>query len=228
MFCPNCGAQAIDGQKFCKTCGTNLELVSDALEGGEDTLGQLRLDIEALKSSAKNFGKGMHWAGPNWRDQAAEKPHRKDDPRLPKPKEWLSYSWQHSLKNGLLSLFGGAGLGIVLYYLGQIMINDGVIRSIEEASNRPIQGLESLARWAWMFALIPVLKGISQIIYAALFAESMATLAARFAPPPVAYQDIAPNNTAPIVPSLDEPPPSVTEHTTRMFEAQSQPRRESQ
>src|SRR5215210_1274916 len=220
MFCPKCGAQAIVGQKFCKTCGINLELVSNALEGGEDTLGQLRLDMEALKTSAKNFGKGVPFAVSNWHNNTVGKIHSKDEPRPPKPKDWLSYSWQHNLKNGLMGLFGGAGLGFVLYFLSQVAINNGAIRSIEEASNRPIHGLESLASWIWLFALIPMLKGLAQILYAALFAESMDTLAKRFAPPPVV--------TAPIAPSLNEPPPSVTEHTTRMFDSQPQPRRESQ
>jgi hypothetical protein len=228
MFCPKCGAQAIGGQRFCKTCGTNLELVSDALEGGEDTLGQLRLDMEALKTTAKNFGKGINWGGPDWHAQAGEKRQRDKDPRLPKPKEWLSYSWQHNLKNGLLSLFGGAGLGCVLYYLSQIAINEGFIRSLEEASNRPIHGLEPLARWVWIFALIPVLKGISQIIYAALFAESMATLAARFAPPQEIVQLQAPSLTSPITSNFSEAPPSVTENTTQIFDGHSQPRQESQ
>src|SRR5215210_1422800 len=88
MFCPKCGAQAIVGQKFCKTCGINLELMSNALEGGEDTLGQLRLDMEALKTSAKNFGKGVPLAVSNWHNNTVGKLHSKDEPRLPKPKEW--------------------------------------------------------------------------------------------------------------------------------------------
>ncbi len=33
MFCPKCGAQAIDGTKFCRNCGADLEVVSAALTG---------------------------------------------------------------------------------------------------------------------------------------------------------------------------------------------------
>ena len=33
MFCPNCGTQAIAGTKFCRSCGTDLDVVSAALTG---------------------------------------------------------------------------------------------------------------------------------------------------------------------------------------------------
>ena len=33
MFCPKCGTQAIDGTKFCRSCGADLEVVSAALTG---------------------------------------------------------------------------------------------------------------------------------------------------------------------------------------------------
>ena len=33
MFCPKCGTQAIDGTKFCRSCGADLETVSAALTG---------------------------------------------------------------------------------------------------------------------------------------------------------------------------------------------------
>jgi zinc-ribbon domain len=33
MYCPKCGVQNIDGASFCRACGTNLSLVSQALTG---------------------------------------------------------------------------------------------------------------------------------------------------------------------------------------------------
>lgn len=33
MFCPKCGTQAIEGTKFCRSCGSDLEIVTAALSG---------------------------------------------------------------------------------------------------------------------------------------------------------------------------------------------------
>ena len=36
MFCPTCGRDNSVGRKFCASCGTNLEAVSQALAGGDE------------------------------------------------------------------------------------------------------------------------------------------------------------------------------------------------
>ena len=36
MFCPTCGRDNSVGRKFCATCGTNLDVVSQALSGNDD------------------------------------------------------------------------------------------------------------------------------------------------------------------------------------------------
>jgi hypothetical protein len=36
MFCPSCGRENAQGIKFCVSCGTNLEIVSQALSGSPD------------------------------------------------------------------------------------------------------------------------------------------------------------------------------------------------
>lgn len=36
MFCPNCGRDNLRERKFCASCGTNLEVVSQALSGNRD------------------------------------------------------------------------------------------------------------------------------------------------------------------------------------------------
>jgi len=138
-----------------------------------------------------------------------------------------------------VSLFWGAGLGVVLYYLSQNAIDGGLIQRIEEASNGHVQGLEPIVRMIWLIALLPVLKGLAQIIYSAFFGESMATLTARFTPPPLLEEPrpFLRQDTAPVAerepversyePSI-EPPPSVTEHTTHFFEEeQRQAKRET-
>lgn len=264
MFCPKCGGESLEAQRFCKACGTNLQLINNALSGSDSPQGPFGIDVEALAKNAKDFAQSWKtsWSGAHmkmgagdlhgsrsadaWeerriareiRKQAREEARRQN---LPKPKEYMSYSWQHNLRNGLVSLFWGTGLGVVLYYLSQNAINDGLIQRIEESSNGHVQGLEPLVRMIWMIALLPVLKGLAQIFYAAFFGESMATLTARFTPPPlleepkpflrqdtapVAEREPVPRNYEPSI----EPPPSVTEHTTHFFdESQPQVKRETQ
>ncbi len=50
MFCPRCGRQATDTQRFCKSCGTNLQSVSQALTGTGLTPAQLADQDERLRS----------------------------------------------------------------------------------------------------------------------------------------------------------------------------------
>ncbi|HSB11629.1 MAG TPA: zinc ribbon domain-containing protein [Blastocatellia bacterium] len=266
MFCPKCGGESVEGQRFCKTCGTNLQLINDAIRTGDSPPGPFGFDVEALSRNAKEFAESWKksWSGVRTKDWTGSGPtlvglrvkqehidkirearrqrrQAREEARLrnlPRPRDYMSYSWQHNLRNGLLSLFWGSGLGVVLYYLGQTAINDGLIRHIEETSNGHVQGLEPLVRIAWMIALLPVLKGLAKIVYAAFFAESMATLTARFTAPP-ALPEPAPvlrHTTAPVaeretVPNYEPsivPPPSVTENTTQFFEEEQRQAKQNQ
>jgi hypothetical protein len=265
MFCPKCGGESLETQRFCKACGTNLQLINNALSGGDSPQGPFGIDVEALAKNARDFAQSWKtsWSGAHLKvgvndlhgprsDEAREerritreiKKQAREEARrqnLPKPKEYMSYSWQHNLRNGLVSLFWGTGLGIVLYYLSQNAIDAGLIGHIEEQSRGHVQGLEPVVRMIWLIALLPVLKGLAHIIYAAFFGESMATLTARFTPPPLLEepQPFLRQDTAPVIerepvprsydPSMVEPPPSVTEHTTHIFEEdQPQMKRETQ
>jgi hypothetical protein len=133
--------------------------------------------------------------------------------RPPRPREYLRYSWQHNLRDGLIGIAGGAALGAFLYFFGQAVITSPVIPSIE--ARWEIQGLPQLISLVWLVAAIPIVKGIAQLLYAALFAESIKTLAERFAPPQPVIQQIAPpsHDTR----SIAEPPASVTEQTTNIL-----------
>ena len=274
MFCPKCGGESLEGHKFCKACGANLQLVSDALSGGDDTLGQLRADMENLKRSivessrsvgraarkewrraahqAKQQGWAVHtpWAsgGPasrgRDRDQSSKDTTLYDendapeavtfyDKRLPKPKEWLRYSRQHNIKEGLLNLLGGGAMAGALYYLGHLAIESGTIADLEAKGN--IHGLEPLAAMIWLLAAVPVLKGLGQIVYGLLFAESIAKLSERFAPalvqiaqpqrqtgslPNQAGSQSVEDKRKAAIPTQEVtpfgPPPSVTEQTTNI------------
>lgn len=237
MFCPKCGAESLDGQRFCKSCGTNLQLINNALRGGEGGQSIHGVDIEALKQNAIEFARSWKegWSGtvaPGARagimrgrtTREIRRREREEAKRrnLPRPKEWIAYSWQHNLKNGLLSLFWGGGLGILLFYLGRTVAGSDVLNEIPRLTPPRLEAIQTAARLAWMISVFPIVKGLAQIIYSA-FAESMKTLSERFTIPPEVeqepYEPAPPQESAATsYPRLDTPPASVTEHTTEFFD----------
>lgn len=247
MFCPKCGAESLDGQRFCKSCGTNLQLINNALRGGDGGQSIQGVDVEALKQNAIEFAKSWKegWsgtAGPGRRagvmrgrtTREIRRREREETKRrnLPRPKEWISYSWQHNLRNGLLSLFWGGGLGVLLYYLGQSVASSDALNEIPRLTGPRLDAIQHAARLAWMISVFPVVKGVAQIIYSA-FAESMKTLSERFTIPPEVDRPInepppkEPATTS--YPRLETPPASVTELTTEFFDpVPVEGRRESQ
>ena len=67
MYCPNCAAMNNDDTKFCRVCGANLSLVSQALTGKLPTgssKGQLKCDLPHLdkRNRAPSIGKGIQQA----------------------------------------------------------------------------------------------------------------------------------------------------------------------
>jgi hypothetical protein len=58
MYCPNCSTQSLEGAKFCKACGMNLGMITNALNGGVTASDPLR-DRE-YKRARKQIGDGIH------------------------------------------------------------------------------------------------------------------------------------------------------------------------
>ena len=65
MFCPKCGVDSLEAQRFCKACGTNLQLINDALRTGDSPAGPFGLDVEALARNAREFAQSFKtsWSG---------------------------------------------------------------------------------------------------------------------------------------------------------------------
>src|SRR6185503_8283439 len=58
MFCPSCSTQANEGAKFCKACGINLNVITQALNGGVVVSDPMR-DRE-FKRARKQITDGIH------------------------------------------------------------------------------------------------------------------------------------------------------------------------
>ncbi|RMG50049.1 MAG: zinc ribbon domain-containing protein, partial [Acidobacteria bacterium] len=89
MYCPNCGQASPDDRRFCKFCGTNLGLVSEALSRG-------RVSNTNLSDATAQIIE--QWFG--------EKP----DP--PPGKRQLN-----DIRSGVITTFVGIGLSAFLYFL---------------------------------------------------------------------------------------------------------------
>ncbi len=54
MFCPKCARPAVEGQRFCRQCGTNLGIILDAMDGKRTPV-----DFDALKGDLRDLGMSL-------------------------------------------------------------------------------------------------------------------------------------------------------------------------
>jgi hypothetical protein len=59
MYCPTCSTHSGDGVKFCKSCGMNLSVVTQALSGGVVAVSDPLRDRE-FKRARKQISDGIH------------------------------------------------------------------------------------------------------------------------------------------------------------------------
>lgn len=55
MYCPECATQNLEGAKFCRVCGTNLEVVSLALRGN------LQTPVNQTKTEQQGIANNPDW-----------------------------------------------------------------------------------------------------------------------------------------------------------------------
>ena len=201
MFCPNCSAEAKDAeQKFCKSCGTNIQIVADTLSRGQASLETYKFDFEAMKNNLSEIGKNIK---SSIQKAAANSDHHGVGAKeLELKKALLTCSRTHNLQHAVINILSSVGVGIFLRYLGQAAVASGTIRSIEEAAR--ITGLEGIARIIWMVSVIPFCAGLGYLINGIFLSRK----------PDVSIGPASDNKqiTNPI-----EPPASITESTTAIL-----------
>ena len=62
MYCPSCSTKATEGAKFCKSCGMNLNIISQALTGGSFGVADPLRDRE-YKKARKEISEGIQGSG---------------------------------------------------------------------------------------------------------------------------------------------------------------------
>jgi hypothetical protein len=148
---------------------------------------------------------------------------------------------KYSLQQATLSLFGGGAMMAAWYYILDAAIKSDLFPSIEqtifEQTGNQIHGLAALFRLFWLFALIPIARGVAHLFNGIFFAVKQEQMPQEelpeFQPQSYAYPAQYPTPVSAVSPAsqiannttneLGEkvgavPQPSVTEDATLRFE----------
>jgi hypothetical protein len=148
---------------------------------------------------------------------------------------------KYSLQQATLSLFGGGAMMAAWYYILDAAVKSDLFSSIEqtifEQTGNQIHGLAALFRLLWLFALIPIARGVAHLFNGIFFAPKQEQLQAEepleFQPQGYVYQAPYPTPVSAVPPAsqiannttneLNErvenlPQSSVTEDSTLRFE----------
>lgn len=159
MYCPKCASEAVPGQRFCRSCGTNLGLIVDAVEGKQ----RGPIDFETLKSDLRELGsnlragfeqfKGTHKLDKQQSGLAVQPPANIPPPGVADLAQELHKSIKHdiegqvskglrkvrvansrkySLQQAALSIFSGGAMMAVWHQLLRAATNSGMLGSIEQ------------------------------------------------------------------------------------------------
>jgi hypothetical protein len=149
MFCPNCGSTQSDELKFCKSCGSNLALVREALITGQ---------------APPKFDWSKTWVAEML--QSSEQAVRKEKELERLKGITPEVKRRNEIKAGVITSSVGIGLMILLFFLMQ-----GII-----LSGRPSPGAAEILSRIWIAGVIPFFVGVALIINGAfvskLFSES--------------------------------------------------------
>lgn len=190
MYCPKCATKATPGQRFCRTCGTNLSVILDAID---DNIGDRRggaIDFDKLKDDLRELGSnlrvGFEEARQGFKQATGQTKRLDQTPAAPPPPVPVKLeplrvkqvrggsTRRHSLQQGTLSILGGGVATGVFYQLLQTATESGLLASIEQMMLRdlnvpPPGGFIPIFQLLWVVGLIPVAKGLGHLVNGIFF-----------------------------------------------------------
>lgn len=213
MYCPRCASAAVEGQRFCRNCGMNLDVILNALEGKQPG----PLDFERLKRDLRDLGANLR-TGFEEASSAIKKTNRINQPPPPHApfvspltaiqpmtgaelrkeinnalhKVRVAHTRKYSLQQATLALLGGGAWMAVWYKLLEQATNSGLLDRLEliilQETGTPVFGLVPVLQMLWLLGLIPVARGVAHLINGIFFApkvekEQLHVAAPAFAPP---------------------------------------------
>lgn len=208
MYCPKCASPAVEGQRFCRQCGTNLGVIVDAMEGRRSPADfeRVKADLKELGTSLRagleqvhqEFKKKQHehrkrHHGTNWVADVAETASTaasevttalfatSPSTKPSKPKRSRE-SRRYHLQKGILSIFTGSASASAYYLLLKTAAESGLLANLEQLilrRNPNLTGLVPVVQMLWVFCLIPVAAGLGHLINGLFFAPTEKELQAK-------------------------------------------------
>jgi hypothetical protein len=168
MYCPQCGTESPQDQRFCRSCGANLKVIGKAVALSEAVALSDRGPLPVLKEMMKSV-KIEHTTDEI--SNALEQMNReitrnfsaavqlrpggsRGEEELPERRR------ENHIVKGTVSLFSGVALMICLYYFSAALV---LKVPPEKLARLPFE-LEPMLRIVWLVGLMPALSGLGRII----------------------------------------------------------------
>ena len=236
LYCPRCGREITEGQRFCKNCGMKVGVILDAIADRQHS----QFDFEGLKRDLKELGSSLR---SGFEEVTSIKKTRKLEGGVVSPAQsqqmpnWTrefnkalnkvkaAHSRKYSLQLAILSILGGGAWMVVWHHLLGVAEDSGLLGSLEsiifQETGRQIFGLVEFLRMIWLLGAIPVTRGVAHLINGIFIAPKRIELEQEQINPPSSniYASPLVNTANQELPKNDvaKPEQSVTEDETLRF-----------
>lgn len=214
MYCPQCGTQSSQDQRFCRSCGANLRVIGKAVALSEAVARSDRGPMPKLMEMMKSI---KIQQTTDEISSALEQMNReiannfsavvRINPAHPQRIEELpEQRRENHIVKGTVSFFSGIALTLFLYYFSAALV---LKVPPEKLAKLPFE-LEPVLRIIWLVGLMPTLSGLGRIIAGLAIRPTH-----RSAPEASQSPDTSPGPAS----MAQEVPVSITEHTTEMLDS---------
>jgi hypothetical protein len=224
MFCPQCSTEAPADQQYCRKCGANVRMIGKAVALSESIARSDRGPLPKIKEMIKNFKVEQITDDVS---RAMEQMNQeivrgistaKTKQRLAR-KEKEDRRRENHLVRGIVSLFSGTALMIILYYLSRVLV---LKIAPEDLAKIPFE-LEPVVRMIWIVGLLPAMTGMGRIIAGLMLPRARQVIQIKEAEEPQLPTSSPVPLPTPVPLTSPLPPNSVTENTTEFFGPLSKP-----
>ncbi len=182
IYCPRCATEIAEGQNFCRSCGTKVGVILDAINRKEPDL----FDFDKLKRDLRELGANLRagFEGAGIPIKRTQRLGAMPGPGVPDSNAILiqnlsrefyralnkvkaAHTRKYSLQQAALSIVGGGAFMAVWHRLLTTAAESGFLNSIEltilQQTGAPVTGLAEVIQLTWLLGLIPVARGVAHL-----------------------------------------------------------------